>query len=102
MRTALLLATLVIGFGAVPLSVRADPAASPATAPKADASQSKPKPSGERAKTCEHPSGTRLPPKPNECISKPGHSIDHDAIESTGATTAGGALQLLDPTLRTR
>ena len=44
------------------------------------------------------PTGSRLPAASNNCMT-PGHSYTGDQITSTGATTTGGALQLLDPSL---
>jgi hypothetical protein len=47
---------------------------------------------------CTHETGSRLPPKKDGCAGV-GRSYSKDEISSTGATTAGGALRLLDPSI---
>jgi hypothetical protein len=42
--------------------------------------------------------GSRLAAAGPNCMT-PGHSYSSDQISSTGATTTGGALQILDPSL---
>jgi hypothetical protein len=48
--------------------------------------------------TCPDETGTRLPAKSAKC-SVTGRSYSHDDITRTGATNAGEALQLLDPSI---
>jgi hypothetical protein len=50
---------------------------------------------------CLHDTGTRLPVKPGTC-SGVGRSYGADDVSRTGATTAGGALGLLDPSVTVR
>jgi hypothetical protein len=50
---------------------------------------------------CLHDTGTRLPVKPGKCTGV-GRSYGADDISRTGATTAGGALGLLDPSITVR
>jgi hypothetical protein len=50
---------------------------------------------------CIHDTGTRLPVKPGEC-SGVGRSYGADDIFRTGASNAGGALRLLDPSVTVR
>ena len=47
---------------------------------------------------CVGATATRLPVNPNDCAGF-GHTYTQDDLSRTGATTAGGALRLLDPTL---
>ncbi len=48
---------------------------------------------------CIKSTGSRIPARPGECLSEPGHSWSRDDVESTGKTTAGGALRQMDPLL---
>jgi hypothetical protein len=50
---------------------------------------------------CLHDTGSRLPVKPGKCAGV-GRSYGADDISRTGATTAGGALGLLDPSVSVR
>jgi hypothetical protein len=47
---------------------------------------------------CLSQTGSRIPSSASDCVN-PGRSYSHDDVNSTGATTAGGALQILDPSV---
>jgi hypothetical protein len=51
--------------------------------------------------TCLKDTGTRIPAGSSEC-SAIGRSYSSDEMRRTGATTTGGALQLLDPSITVR
>jgi hypothetical protein len=79
---------------------------SAATPPKATAPHKKPDSSKTAANAankerpdCFKSTGSRIPPRPGECLSEPGHSWSHDDFDSTGKATAGGGLRTLDPSL---
>ena len=79
-----------------------------ATTPKATAAQPGAK-KPDSAKTaanapkerpnCLKSTGSRIPPRPGECLNEPGHSWTHEDFDSTGKTTAAGGLRNLDPAL---
>jgi hypothetical protein len=71
-----------------------------AAAKKADASKTAANAAKKDRRDCLTSTGSRIPARPGECLNEPGHSFGHDDIDRTGATTAGGALRLMDPTLR--
>ena len=50
-------------------------------------------------KSCLHRTGSRIPVKASDCTGG-GSNYSKQEIDSTGATTAGGALHLLSPTGR--
>ena len=76
------------------------------TAAVADEAQPKPQSSAAAAtpstpstpSTCLTATGTRIAVKDRTCTSV-GHSYTQDDMQRTGATTAAGALQLLDPAI---
>lgn len=47
---------------------------------------------------CPNQTGSRIPVNPSTC-SAPGRAYSSDDIKRTGATTAGGALRLIDPSV---
>ena len=49
--------------------------------------------------SCIRNTATRIPLKEHECATTPGRIYSKDDIDRTGATTAGGALRLLDPAI---
>ena len=55
-------------------------------------------PSKERP-DCLKSTGSRIPARPGECLSEPGHSWSQEDVQSTGKPTAGGALRQMDPLL---
>jgi hypothetical protein len=69
-------------------------ATTPSTPPTAAAQTAKQQP----PPGCVASTGTLLPTKPNSCTG-PGNTYSSEDLQRTGATTAAGALRLLDPTL---
>ena len=60
-----------------------------------------PPPSPRVDSACIKDTGSRIPADHAQCTAV-GHSFSGDDIERTGATTAGGALRLLDPSVTIR
>jgi len=48
---------------------------------------------------CLKSTGSRIPPRPGECLNEPGHSWTQEDFDNTGKPTASGGLRLLDPSL---
>ena len=78
----------------------------PTPSPKADKSHSTKADAGKTAANtskdrpnCIKSTGSRIPARPGECLSEPGHSWSRDDVDSTGKNTAGGALRQMDPLL---
>jgi hypothetical protein len=69
-----------------------------AAAKKADAGKTAANTSKDRP-DCIKSTGSRIPARPGECLSEPGHSWSRDEVDSTGKNTAGGALRQMDPLL---
>jgi hypothetical protein len=67
-------------------------------AKKADAGKTAANTSKDRP-DCIKSTGSRIPARPGECLSEPGHSWSRDEVDSTGKNTAGGALRQMDPLL---
>jgi len=85
-----LIATCLLGSVAFATTVALADDAKPA-APKA-------KPDTPRV-GCTSETGSRLPPKKDGCAGV-GRSYSKDDIDRTGAVTAGGAMRLMDPSIR--
>lgn len=72
-------------------------AAAPAnTSPSAKADHAAQKQMGG---TCLKSTGSRIPPKPGQCVPAPGVVYTHKQLEATGATDTAGALRNVSPIL---
>jgi hypothetical protein len=82
-----------------------EPAATapPKAAAKAPAASNKTDPPKTAAnapkKECRNSTGSRIPPPSGDCLAGSGHSWSQDEFDSTGKSTAGGGLRVMDPLL---
>jgi hypothetical protein len=94
------IASAVLGCLLTAASVAADPP-STATAAQPTPAQATPKAargtSNKDASTCIRDTGSRIPPPKGQCLPVHGNVYTHKDLETTGRTTAAGALQQLDP-----
>jgi hypothetical protein len=70
------------------------------TAQAAPSKTSGPLKPGDR--NCLRSTGSLIPPAKGACLPVAGRSYGRDDIQRTGATTMGGALRLLDPSVQVR
>jgi hypothetical protein len=85
-------ALIVAGF-ALGVAACASTPSTPTAANAPVTAAAKPPPAG-----CVSETGTRIPLSPTECAAA-GHTWTQSDVKATGATQAGQALRLLDPTV---
>ncbi len=104
MKTAILLRLAVAALAALAaLSVQARQAAAATASAAGDGQPKAAAPAKPRDwPGCIRDTGTHIPDKDRHCLAVPGRSYDQEDIRRTGATTVGGALDKLDPSISVR
>lgn len=84
---------------AQPVAHTTPAASAPATAPGAAQTAHTKAVPAPGSRQCIRDTGSHIPPPKGQCLPVAGNSYDQQDIQRTGATTVGGALQMLDPSV---